>query len=90
MAKNTVKKVDEKKVAKVALSKRIEAILADQGLSVESGEDYGFSVGTLVVHLEKLDVQVKFITTKAGITRYKKEDDGKDDPNQFLPGEVSV
>jgi len=70
MAKKT-KKVDNKKVAKLALSTQIQEALEAAGLKVSSGDDYAMTAGTLVVSTEKCDVQVKFITPKAGTDRYE-------------------
>ena len=66
------KKVDVKKLAKQELSNLIKEFLIEKGIEVSSNaEDYGFTQGTLVVHMEKTDVQVKLITPKAGLERYQ-------------------
>lgn len=66
------KKVDVKKLAKQELSNLIKEFLLEKGIEVSSNaEDYGFTQGTLVVHMEKTDVQVKLITPKAGLERYQ-------------------
>ena len=66
------KKVDVKKVAKQELSNLIKEFLMEKGIEVSSNaEDYGFTQGTLVVHMENTDVQVKLITPKAGLYRYQ-------------------
>ena len=66
------KKVDVKKLAKQELSDLIKEFLIEKGIEVSSNaEDYGFTQGTLVVHMEKTDVQVKLITPKAGLERYQ-------------------
>lgn len=66
------KKVDVKKVAKQELSDLFKEFLLEKGIEVSSNaEDFGFTQGTLVVHMEKTDVQVKLITPKAGLDRYQ-------------------
>lgn len=72
MAKKTTKKVDVKKVSKLELSELLAEFLAEKGAAVHTNaEDYGFTEGTLVVETEACDVQVKFITPKAGVTKYE-------------------
>ena len=72
MAKKTTKKVDVKKVSKLELSKMLADFLQEKGVAVHTNaEDYGFTEGTLVVETEACDVQVKFITPKAGVTKYE-------------------
>lgn len=72
MAKKTTKKVDVKKVSKLELSKLLADFLMEKGVAVHANaEDYGFTEGTLVVETEACDVQVKFITPKAGVTKYE-------------------
>lgn len=72
MAKKTTKKVDVKKVSKLELSKMLADFLMEEGVAVHTNaEDYGFTEGTLVVETEACDVQVKFITPKAGVTKYE-------------------
>lgn len=70
MAKS-VKKVDVKKVAKMALSKELAEILKSEGKEILNGEDFGFTEGTLVVRLANTDIQIKLIAPKAGITHYE-------------------
>lgn len=66
------KKVDLKKVAKENLSKEIAQFLIDRGYGVKTDvAEFGFSGGTLVVEDPATDIQVKFVTPKAGITRYE-------------------
>ena len=72
MAKKTAKKVDVKKVSKLELSKLLADFLLEKGVAVHTNaEDYGFTEGTLIVETEACDVQVKFITPKAGVTKYE-------------------
>ena len=67
-----VKKVDVKKEAKLELSAMFAEFLRGQGVEVdENHEEYGFTAGTLVVKMEKTDVQVKLVTPKAGLERYR-------------------
>lgn len=67
-----VKKVDVKKEAKLELSALFAEFLELKGIEVDANhEDYGFTAGTLVVKMEKTDVQVKLVTPKAGLNRYK-------------------
>lgn len=66
------KRVDSKMVAKQELSALFEEFLTEKGIEVSSNaEDYAFTQGTLVVHMEHTDVQVKLITPKAGLERYQ-------------------
>lgn len=66
------KKIDLKKVAKQELSARIAEFLKAEGYTVETeATRYGFTEGTLVISKPETDVQVKFITPKAGETQYK-------------------
>lgn len=66
------KKVDLKRVAKQELSDLFEEFLIEKGIKVSSNaEDFAFTQGTLVVHMEDTDVQVKLITPKAGLKRYQ-------------------
>jgi hypothetical protein len=72
MAKKTVKKVDTKKVTKAEVSKQIRDFYESLGVEVENGVDYGFTDGTLVLKLDKCDLQVKLITPKSGVDHYEK------------------
>jgi len=66
------KKVDVKKLAKQELSDLFKEFLLEKGFEVSSNaEDFAFTQGTLIVHMEKTDVQVKLITPKAGLDRYQ-------------------
>lgn len=66
-----VKKVDVKKEAKLELSAMFAEFLRGQGIEVDTNyEEYGFTAGTLVVKMEKTDVQVKLVAPKAGLDRY--------------------
>ena len=72
MAKKTVKKVDVKKVTKMGVSTQIAEMFGKLGVTVGLADDYGFTEGTLVLKMEKCDVQVKIITPKSGVDRYEK------------------
>ena len=66
-----VKKINEKEVVKNEVMEVISNALADMGLTIDNGENYGFTKGTIVVHHDKCDIQIKPITPKAGVTRYE-------------------
>jgi len=67
-----VKKIDVKKVAKEALSTAIAEFLVDAGYEVKTDTaDYGFSGATLIVTVPDTDIQIKFVTPKAGVERYE-------------------
>lgn len=71
--KKSTRRVDVKSAAKDTLSKKFERFLTEEGIKFNSDHtDYEFTKGTLVVHMEDTDVQVKLITPKAGLERYKK------------------
>ena len=73
MAKKTVKKVDCKKVEKMAVKGNIQELFEGLGFVVNDGKEiYGFTDGTLVVSMDKCDIQIKLIAPKAGIDRYEK------------------
>lgn len=66
------KKIDVKKVAKESLSKEIVNFLVDAGYAVQTDvADYGFSGGTILVTVPDTDIQIKFVTPKAGLTNYE-------------------
>ena len=44
----------------------------------ENYDDYGMTKGTLIVHGETCDLQIKFITPKSGIDRYEMLADEED------------
>lgn len=72
MAKKTVKKVDVKKVSKMEVSSLVRELFEGLGIEVGNGVDYGMTEGTLILTMDKCDVQVKLITPKSGIDRYEK------------------
>lgn len=71
MSKKVVKKVDAKKVEKAKVMDVVREALEAAGYTVNAGEDFGFTAGTIVVKGEKTDVQIKPITPKAGVDRYE-------------------
>jgi N-acetylglucosamine kinase-like BadF-type ATPase len=78
MAKKTNKKVNPKDVAKKAVMDVITEALENAGMSVEDGTDYGFTKGTVVIHAETCDIQLKPIAPKSGVDRYEKgEEEGE-------------
>lgn len=66
------KKIDVKKEAKRGLSECIGQLLSSNDISIEKGTEFGFTEGTIVAHLDDVDVQIKLITPKSGLTRYEK------------------
>ena len=85
MAK-VVKKVDCKKVEKMAVKGSIQELFQEMGYEVFDGKDvYGFTDGTLVVAMDKCDIQIKLIAPKAGIERYEKiEEEEEEEIDQDL------
>ena len=71
MAKKTTKKIDVKKVTKIEVSEIIKNLFEEKGIIVSNGQDFGMTEGTLILTMDKCDVQVKLITPKAGIDRYE-------------------
>ena len=51
-----MKKVDEKVVAKNEVMAMVSKMLEANGIKFDDGMEYGFTEGTMVVHLEKFDV----------------------------------
>lgn len=73
MAKKTIKKVDYKRMEKMTVKGNIQEFFAGLGFVVNDGKEiYGFTDGTLVVVMEKCDIQIKLISPKSGIDRYEK------------------
>ena len=66
------KKIDVKKEAKRGLSELIGQLLNSSDIAIERGTEFGFTEGTIVAHLDEVDVQIKLITPKSGLTRYEK------------------
>ena len=67
-----VRKVNVKEVAKAEVMAMFLETLEAAGIDFEDGADFGMTKGTIVVHLEACDVQIKPIATKNGIDRYAK------------------
>lgn len=65
------KKIDPKMTFKGEAMAIVTKALTDAGYAILSGEDFGFTKGTLVVRGESFDMQLKPITPKAGIERYE-------------------
>ena len=73
-AKKVVKKankVNVKDIAKQEIMKIITDALAQHGIGVKKGEDYGMTKGTIIVDHPNADVQIKPISPKAGLERYQ-------------------
>ena len=66
------KKIDIKKEAKRGLSEFIGQLLNSSDIAIERGTEFGFTEGTIVAHFNEVDVQIKLITPKSGLTRYEK------------------
>ena len=66
------KKIDVKKEAKRGLSELIGQLLSSNDIAIERGTEFGFTEGTIVAHFNEVDVQIKLITPKSGLTRYEK------------------
>lgn len=78
MAKKVSKKIDPKVIAKKMVSEAIVDALKGLGLEVSDGAEYGMTAYTVIVHMDKADVQVKLITPKAGMDRYERlEEEGE-------------
>lgn len=66
------KKINPKEVGKNKVMEMLKECLTQNDILFENGEDFGFTKGTLVLHLEEFDMQLKPITPKTGIERYEK------------------
>jgi hypothetical protein len=70
--KRTTKAPNAKEVLKNSVREIILTALIENGITVsEDYEAYGFTKGTLLVKGENADVQVKFMSPKAGIDHYE-------------------
>lgn len=65
------RKINEKEVVKNEVMEIISNALTNMDLLIDNGEKYGFTKGTIVIHHDKCDIQIKPITPKAGVTRYE-------------------
>ena len=70
MAKKT-KKVDVKAIEKANVMTRIMLALEEEGFEILTGTDFGMTTGTIIVRTAVCDVQIKPITPKSGVIRYK-------------------
>ena len=66
------KKVNPKDLAKEKVMAIIRESLEQVGIEYEDGTEYGMTKGTIIVHVDDYDVQIKPITPKAGLNRYQK------------------
>ena len=66
------KKVNPKDLAKERVMAIIRKSLEQVGIEYEDGAEYGMTKGTIVVHVDDYDVQIKPIAPKAGLNRYQK------------------
>ena len=70
-----IAKVDPKAVAKEQVMAIVSQALAEAGYELADGTDYGMTKGTLVIHADVTDVQLKPITPKTGVDRYEREEE---------------
>ena len=66
------KKINPKEVGKNKVMEILKECLTHHDIPFENGEEFGFTKGTLVLHLEEFDMQLKPITPKTGVERYEK------------------
>jgi len=66
------KKVNPKDLAKEKVMAIIKESLEQVGIDYEDGTEYGMTKGTIVVHIDGYDVQIKPIVPKAGLNTYQK------------------
>lgn len=75
MAK-TKKAPSAKETMKNEVVNAVKTALENLGYEMDTDhESYGFTKGTLVVKGENTDVQIKFMTPKAGLDHYEKEEE---------------
>lgn len=79
MAKKTTKKVNAKDAMKKTVNEILVKALTDNGYGCESGEEYGLTKSTVIVHGEAVDLQVKLISPKAGQERYQKVEEEEEE-----------
>lgn len=70
-----IAKVDPKAVAKEGVMGIVSQALAEAGYSLSDGAEYGMTKGTLIVHADVCDVQLKPITPKSGVDRYEVDEE---------------
>lgn len=66
------RKVNPKDLVKEKVMAIIRKSLEQVGIEYEDGVEYGMTKGTIVVHVDGYDVQIKPIAPKAGLNRYQK------------------
>ena len=66
------RKVNPKDVAKERVMTIIRESLEQVDIDYEDGAEYGMTKGTIVVHIDGYDVQIKPIAPKAGSNCYQK------------------
>jgi len=66
------KKVNPKDLAKERVMAIIRESLEQVNIDYEDGTEYGMTKGTIIVHIDGYDVQIKPIVPKAGLNRYQK------------------
>ena len=66
------KKVNPKDLVKEKVMAIIKESLEQVGIDYEDGTEYGMTKGTIVVHIDGYDVQIKPIVPKAGLNTYQK------------------
>ena len=66
------RKVNPKDVAKERVMAIIRESLEQVDIDYEDGAEYGMTKGTIVVHIDDYDVQIKPIAPKAGLNHYQK------------------
>lgn len=66
------KKVNPKDLAKERVMAIIRESLEQVDIDYEDGAEYGMTKGTIVVHIDGYDVQIKPITPKADSSCYQK------------------
>ena len=69
------KKINPKEIGKNKVMEMLKECLTQNNIPFENGEEFGFTKGTLVLHLEEFDMQLKPITPKTGVERYEKLED---------------
>jgi len=74
-AKKVIKrkrKVNPKDLAKEKVMAIIRESLEQVDIDYEDGAEYGMTKGTIVVHVDGYDVQIKPIAPRAGLKSYQK------------------
>ena len=66
------RKVNPKDLAKAKVMEVLIATLEGKEIEYTNGAEYGMTKGTIVVHIDGYDVQIKPISPKAGLDCYQK------------------